>query len=199
MGYSGFTLMPGVDCPTHATFLNISFFVDGGSKTSVHSVCVFEQPAGTGAAIARHYDQDFAAGDGFTWVAGYPKTELVIKTTSTVYNYGPQRTSFPLTRWFLVLCIDAPPRPVARMSSVKLTRTNRRHPSVRPSCLDYYYSYIFHLDGTMEVHTMASGYLQADNYPQTVAGQAAEMPWGTRVTGFAEGSLHSHLFGYKVG
>lgn len=86
MGYSGFTLIPGVDCPAHAVFMNVSFFVDGGSKTNLESVCIWEQPEDV--AIIRHYDQNFFDGDGFMWVSGTPRTVLVVRTSSTVYNYG---------------------------------------------------------------------------------------------------------------
>jgi Cu2+-containing amine oxidase len=85
MGYSNFMLIPGVDCPAHATFLNTSHFVDGASTTNVNAVCVWEHPEDV--AIMRHYDQDFSAGEGFMFAAGVPKTVLVVRTTSTVYNY----------------------------------------------------------------------------------------------------------------
>lgn len=85
MGYSNFKLIPGVDCPAHATFLSTSHFVDGASNTNVNSVCVWEHPEEV--AIMRHYDQDFAAGEGFMFATGAPKTVLVVRTTSTVYNY----------------------------------------------------------------------------------------------------------------
>lgn len=55
------------------------------------------------------------------------------------------------------------------------------------------------MDGTIEVQTLASGFLQADIWPSTASARAAEEPFGTPVYGFAEGSLHDHLFGYKAG
>lgn len=54
------------------------------------------------------------------------------------------------------------------------------------------------MDGAIEVHTLASGYLQADSFPSSAAGRGLEEPFATRVHAFAEGSLHDHLFGWKV-
>jgi primary-amine oxidase len=54
------------------------------------------------------------------------------------------------------------------------------------------------MDGTIEVTSMASGYLQADTPPTSAAGRAAEAPFASVVQTFTQGSLHDHLFGYKV-
>lgn len=148
MGVSNFELIPGVDCPIFATMLDTEYFVGGSSGINKNSICIWEQPEDM--AVMRHYDQDFVNGGGFTFVAGYPRTILVVRTSSTVYNY------------------------------------------------DYYFSYIFHLDGTIQVTTIASGYLQADFYPQSLAAQTAEAPFSNRVQNHTIGSLHDHFFHYKV-
>jgi Cu2+-containing amine oxidase len=52
----------------------------------VNAICVWEQPDNIG--IMRHIDNDFYGGtDGYTYAAGSPRTTLVVRTTSTVYNY----------------------------------------------------------------------------------------------------------------
>lgn len=63
---------------------------------------------------------------------------------------------------------------------------------------DYTYSYIFHMDGTMVVSSMASGYLQAEHYPTHVPAQIKEKNFGTRINERTMGSLHDHLFGWKI-
>jgi diamine oxidase len=148
MGRSNFELMPGIDCPAFATMFDTHYFAEGKSGVNKNSVCIWEQPENM--AVMRHYDQDVLNGGGFTFVAGFPKTVLVVRTTSTVYNY------------------------------------------------DYYFSYIFHLDGNIQITTYASGYLQADIYPSGATERANEAPFMNRVNLHSIGSLHDHLFGFKV-
>lgn len=86
LGWTGRQLMVGVDCPAHATLLGVDFFVQGSQGSSRNSICIWEQP--DDIAIMRHYDQDFwDGGAGYSYAGGILRTALVIRTTSTVYNY----------------------------------------------------------------------------------------------------------------
>jgi len=146
-GSKGFELMPGVDCPLFAKYIDQVYFQDGKAKVNKRALCVWEQPEGM--AVLRHYDQHFS-GDGFTFRAGYLKTALVVRTTAAVFNY------------------------------------------------DYYYSYIFHLDGTIEVAAGASGYLQAAFVPSTAALKAKDALFAMTVHNFTQGNLHDHMWGFKI-
>ena len=86
MGWDGRPLMVGVDCPSFATLLDTEYFVQGNSGVNTNSVCIWEQAENI--AIQRHYDNDFWGGSGgYTSASATPRTVLVIRTTSTVYNY----------------------------------------------------------------------------------------------------------------
>ncbi|ELK32226.1 Amiloride-sensitive amine oxidase [copper-containing] [Myotis davidii] len=77
-------LAPGIDCPETATFLDALHYYD--TDDPVHyprALCVFEMP--TGVPIRRHFDSDFDG--GFNFYAGLQGQVLVLRTTSTVYNY----------------------------------------------------------------------------------------------------------------
>jgi hypothetical protein len=79
MGWCSRTLVPGVDCPTFATYLDIDYFVEGYIGHSSRSICVWEQP--DSIAIMRHYD---GYGDGFNFAGGWPRTALIIRFASQV-------------------------------------------------------------------------------------------------------------------
>jgi hypothetical protein len=86
MGWTGRALMIGVDCPAFATLFSTDFFVAGAAGSNTNNICVWEQP--DDIAIMRHYDNDFWGGSGgYTSAAAVPRTNLVIRTTATVYNY----------------------------------------------------------------------------------------------------------------
>jgi primary-amine oxidase len=57
---------------------------------------------------------------------------------------------------------------------------------------DYLFDYIFYLDGTIEVKTAASGYLQAMYYT------SMENTFGTHVHNTLDCGIHTHFFSYKV-
>ena len=84
LGGSLFELVPGVDCPTTASFHDAyHFFDDSGPKHYRNVVCIFEQ--NSGIPIRRHYANDFAGGYGFYGgLAGY---SLVVRTITNVWNY----------------------------------------------------------------------------------------------------------------
>ncbi|NXY65610.1 AOC1 oxidase, partial [Callaeas wilsoni] len=84
MGASSYELARGVDCPETATFLDAHHLLDAdGPVRFPHALCVFELP--TGVPLRRHFDSDFQG--GFHFYAGLEGQALVLRTTSTVYNY----------------------------------------------------------------------------------------------------------------
>ncbi len=73
-------LLPGVDCPTYATFVSGVFFHENGAPyVRPQLACIFERV--TGDPAWRHWDEDTYA------VAGRPSRELVFRTVATVGNY----------------------------------------------------------------------------------------------------------------
>ncbi|NWT83979.1 AOC1 oxidase, partial [Lanius ludovicianus] len=84
MGASSYELARGIDCPETATFLDAHHLLDAdGPVRFRHALCVFELP--TGVPLRRHFDNDFQG--GFHFYAGLEGQALVLRTTSTVYNY----------------------------------------------------------------------------------------------------------------
>ncbi|XP_038175980.1 amiloride-sensitive amine oxidase [copper-containing] [Arvicola amphibius] len=77
-------LAPGIDCPETATFLDAFHFYDSdGPVRYPHALCLFEMP--TGVPLRRHFNSNFKG--GFNFYAGLKGYALVLRTTSTVYNY----------------------------------------------------------------------------------------------------------------
>ncbi|KAM8982604.1 amiloride-sensitive amine oxidase [copper-containing] [Sarcophilus harrisii] len=77
-------LAPGIDCPSTATFLDAHHFYDSDAPTHYpNALCIFEMP--TGVPLRRHFDSNFRG--GFNFYAGLEGQVLVLRTTSTVYNY----------------------------------------------------------------------------------------------------------------
>ncbi|XP_045420980.1 amiloride-sensitive amine oxidase [copper-containing] [Lemur catta] len=77
-------LAPGIDCPETATFVDALHYYD--TDNPVHyprALCLFEMP--TGVPLRRHFDSNFSG--GFNFYAGLKGQVLVLRTTSTVYNY----------------------------------------------------------------------------------------------------------------
>jgi len=73
-------LLPGVDCPTYATFFSGTFFHENGTPyIRPQLACLFERVSGDPAW--RHWDEDTYA------VSGRPTRELVFRTVATVGNY----------------------------------------------------------------------------------------------------------------
>ncbi|NXC92412.1 AOC1 oxidase, partial [Cercotrichas coryphoeus] len=84
MGASSYELARGVDCPETAAFLDAHHLLDAdGPVRFPNALCVFELP--TGVPLRRHFDSDFQG--GFHFYAGLKGRALVLRTTSTVYNY----------------------------------------------------------------------------------------------------------------
>ncbi|NXN76715.1 AOC1 oxidase, partial [Himantopus himantopus] len=84
MGSVTYELARGIDCPEVATYLDAHHFYDAdGPVRFSNAICVFELP--TGVPLRRHFDSDFQG--GFHFYAGLEGQALVLRTTSTVYNY----------------------------------------------------------------------------------------------------------------
>ena len=73
-------LLPGVDCPTYATYFSGTFYHDSGAPyIRPQLACLFERV--TGDPAWTHWDEDSYA------VSGRPTRELVFRTVATVGNY----------------------------------------------------------------------------------------------------------------
>ncbi|NXL01683.1 AOC1 oxidase, partial [Mesembrinibis cayennensis] len=84
MGSVSYELARGIDCPEVATYLDAHHLYDAdGPVRFSGAICVFELP--TGVPLRRHFDSDFRG--GFNFYAGLEGQALVLRTTSTVYNY----------------------------------------------------------------------------------------------------------------
>ncbi|NXL54121.1 AOC1 oxidase, partial [Podilymbus podiceps] len=84
MGSVTYELARGIDCPESATYLDAHHLYDtDGPVRFSRAICVFELP--TGVPLRRHFDSDFQG--GFHFYAGLEGQALVLRTTSTVYNY----------------------------------------------------------------------------------------------------------------
>ncbi|NXF68265.1 AOC1 oxidase, partial [Ciccaba nigrolineata] len=84
MGSVTYELARGIDCPEVATYLDAHHLYDAdGPVRFSHAICIFELP--TGVPLRRHFDSDFQG--GFHFYAGLEGQALVLRTTSTVYNY----------------------------------------------------------------------------------------------------------------
>ncbi|KAL1876689.1 hypothetical protein Plec18167_005097 [Paecilomyces lecythidis] len=76
-GPYAFELVGGFDCPSYATFLNTSFYVDETTHTHVNSLCLFEIDAGY--PIQRHSTSQY--------VSVTKNTIFTLRSVSTVGNY----------------------------------------------------------------------------------------------------------------
>lgn len=79
-------LVPGMDCPRHATFLPVTMHQDNGQPVEIpNAVCVFERAAGEPAW--RHYEIFAQSEKQAVPAEGRAKTELVVRSASEVGNY----------------------------------------------------------------------------------------------------------------
>lgn len=80
LGYLLSSLMPGVDCPETAAFIDVTLPNDtGGTYVKERGLCIFERP--TGDPAWRHYSA------GSKLVRGEPQIELVVRHIPTLGNY----------------------------------------------------------------------------------------------------------------
>ncbi|KAM7390819.1 hypothetical protein PAMA_008821 [Pampus argenteus] len=84
MGSSSFELAPGIDCPEIATFVDLYHYFDTDKPVRhKNALCIFEMT--TAMPLRRHFDSNFQG--GYNFYGGLDNTVLVLRTTSTVYNY----------------------------------------------------------------------------------------------------------------
>ena len=78
------SLIPGVDCPEGATFLNVSFFGETMVKATTleRAMCVFEQ--NTGVPLRRHLSYSVDEG---AFYGGMPDSVLTVRSILAIYNY----------------------------------------------------------------------------------------------------------------
>lgn len=83
LGASAHELVPGVDCPPTAHFLDTFHFVDTPSpRRHRHSVCIFEH--NDGIPLRRHYTTDHVR--GFQYYGGTVAHSLILRSIAVVWN-----------------------------------------------------------------------------------------------------------------
>ncbi|KAL9982195.1 hypothetical protein ACROYT_G011007 [Oculina patagonica] len=84
MGSSKFELVPGVDCPSTATFFDAVHFVSSSEPAKyINALCLFE--LNLELPLRRHFDNNFDG--GYKFYGGMPGSALVLRSVSTAYNY----------------------------------------------------------------------------------------------------------------
>ncbi|KAJ8278767.1 hypothetical protein COCON_G00058330 [Conger conger] len=84
MGTSDYELAPGIDCPEIATFVDRYHYYDTDKPIRYkNALCIFEMTTAT--PLRRHFNSNFSG--GYNFYAGLENHVLVVRTTSTVYNY----------------------------------------------------------------------------------------------------------------
>lgn len=84
MGSSSYELAPGIDCPEIATFVDLYHYYDTDKPVRYkNALCIFEMT--TAMPLRRHFDSNFKG--GYNFFGGVDNAVLVLRTTSTVYNY----------------------------------------------------------------------------------------------------------------
>ncbi|GFN80624.1 amine oxidase [Plakobranchus ocellatus] len=84
LGDKAYGLMPGVDCPEHATFLPVTVYnqTRNGPKVHPNAFCIFEH--NNGVPLRRHRSDDPANGRNF---GGLVDRVLIVRTVLVEYNY----------------------------------------------------------------------------------------------------------------
>ncbi|KAL4635111.1 amiloride-sensitive amine oxidase copper-containing [Arapaima gigas] len=84
MGTVDFELAPGIDCPEIATYVDLYHYYDTDKPVRYkNALCIFEMT--TGMPLRRHFNSNFNG--SYNFYGGLENHVLVIRTTSTVYNY----------------------------------------------------------------------------------------------------------------
>jgi primary-amine oxidase len=89
MGKMMFSLVPGVDCPGHAEYIDMSYHRGGKMWTNKNAICIFEYTSD--APLQRHTTAFSATVSRNTY--------LVVRSVSTVGNYDYTVSSPPLARF----------------------------------------------------------------------------------------------------
>ncbi|GFS11561.1 amine oxidase [Elysia marginata] len=84
LGDKAYGLVPGVDCPDHATFLSVPVYnkTKNGPITHPNTFCVFEH--NNGVPLRRHRSDDAANGRNY---GGLVDRVLIVRTVLVEYNY----------------------------------------------------------------------------------------------------------------
>nr|XP_014348122.1 PREDICTED: amiloride-sensitive amine oxidase [copper-containing] [Latimeria chalumnae] len=84
MGIVGYELAKGIDCPEIATYLDTYNFYDTDKPVRIqNAICIFEQT--TAVPLRRHFNSNFKG--GYNFFGALENHVLVLRTTSTVFNY----------------------------------------------------------------------------------------------------------------
>ncbi|XP_029443843.1 amiloride-sensitive amine oxidase [copper-containing]-like isoform X2 [Rhinatrema bivittatum] len=84
LGAENYELGKGIDCPDMATYLDAYHFYDTDSPLRYrNALCIYELPSTV--PLRRHFDSNYKG--GYNFYGGLENHALVIRTTSTVYNY----------------------------------------------------------------------------------------------------------------
>ncbi|KPP57056.1 hypothetical protein Z043_125256, partial [Scleropages formosus] len=84
MGTQDYELAPGIDCPEIATFIDLYHFYDTDKPVRYrNALCIFEMTMAM--PLRRHFNSNFNG--SYNFYGGLENHVLVIRTTSTVYNY----------------------------------------------------------------------------------------------------------------
>ncbi|XP_040287299.1 amiloride-sensitive amine oxidase [copper-containing]-like [Bufo bufo] len=84
LGTEHYELAKGIDCPEGATYQDLYSYYDTDKPLQYkNALCIFEQP--TAIPLRRHFDIN--DNGGYNFYAGMENQVLVVRTTSTVYNY----------------------------------------------------------------------------------------------------------------
>ena len=83
IGRYTYTLIPGLDCPHHATYFDMVHYIGGESLVYRDAVCVFEHT--NSIPLRRHFQTDHKG--GYEWVQGMDDKVLILRAITTMSNY----------------------------------------------------------------------------------------------------------------
>jgi diamine oxidase len=83
IGRYTYSLIPGLDCPHHATYFDMVHYIGGESIVYRDSVCVFEHT--NAMPLRRHFESDYRG--GYEWVQGMDDKVLILRAITTLANY----------------------------------------------------------------------------------------------------------------
>jgi len=135
-------LINGHDCPSYATYLNVSWDYLGATiLDQANSICIFERE--TDYPLRRHTAHDGGSPPWYRYMSVTKNVQLIVRSAFSVGNY------------------------------------------------DFVLSYIFSLDGTIEVSVRASGYIQSAYFK-------GNEEYGFKIHDALSGSMHDHVLTFKA-
>ncbi|RUS77456.1 hypothetical protein EGW08_014762 [Elysia chlorotica] len=183
LGDKAYGLVPGVDCPDHATFLPVSVYnkTRNGPSVNPNAFCIFEH--NNGVPLRRHRSDDATNGRNY---GGLVDRVLIVRTVLVEYNYdyifdvvfhlnGAVEVTSQATGYVMSQHYRTAEKPFGFRNYGGLVD---RVLIVRTVLVEYNYDYIFdvvfHLNGAVEVTSHATGYVMSQHY------RTAEKPFGFR-------------------